>query len=157
MRSAAEIDQVSRYLQAHTRPEDPIFVVPWAAGFYFLADRPNPTRFDVLLYGDPDVYPCLISTLDERKPAYVVYGYAWDVDGKRFSEYAQPIDDYIRTRYQIAERFDEYEIWRRLDNAPSRCITTTPTPAAAASSTYANCGGCGDSYGGAESRDLVRW
>jgi Dolichyl-phosphate-mannose-protein mannosyltransferase len=117
MRNAAEIDQVSRYLQAHTRPEDPIFVVPWAAGFYFLADRPNPTRFDVLLYADPDVYPCLINTLDERKPAYVVYGYAWDVDGRRFSEYAQPIDDYIRTHYQVAERFDEYEIWRRSETA----------------------------------------
>lgn len=117
MRTAAEIDQVTAYLTAHTRPGDPIFVVPWAAGFYFLADRPNPTRFDVLLYSDPDVYPCLMARLDESRPAYVVYGYAWDVDGKRFSEYAQPVDDYIRTRYAIAERFDEYEIWRRLENA----------------------------------------
>jgi hypothetical protein len=117
MRNAAQIDRVTAYLQAHTSPGDPIFVVPWAAGFYFLADRPNPTRFDVLLYGDPDVYPCLINTLDERQPAYIVYGYAWDVDGRRFSEYAQPIDEYIRTRYQVAERVDEYEIWRRLETA----------------------------------------
>jgi hypothetical protein len=108
---------VSSYLEAHTAPGEPIFVVPWAAGFYFLADRPNPTRFDVLLYGDPDEYPCLITTLDQRRPALIVYGYAWDVDGKRFSEYAKPLDDYIRTRYQVAERFDEYEIWRRLEIA----------------------------------------
>lgn len=117
LRNAAQIDQVTAYLTSHTAPGDPIFVVPWAAGFYFLADRPNPTRFDVLLYGDPDVYPCLIATLDERQPRFVVYGYGWDVDGKRFSEYAQPIDQYIRTSYEVAARFDEYEIWRRLATA----------------------------------------
>ena len=117
IRNAAQIDQVTAYLRNHTSPNDPIFVVPWAAGFYFLADRPNPTRFDVLLYGDPDEYPCLIATLDDRKPAFIVYGYGWDVDGKRFSEYAQPVDSYIRTRYQLAERFDEFELWRRLEAA----------------------------------------
>jgi hypothetical protein len=117
MRNTAQIDQVSAYVASHTAPGDPIFVVPWAAGFYFLADRPNPSRFEVLLYGDPDVYPCLISTLDERQPSLVVYGYGWDVDGRRFSEYAQPIDQYIRTHYAVAERFDEYEIWRRHESA----------------------------------------
>ena len=125
VRNAAQIDRVTTYITTHTSPGDPIFVVPWAAGFYFLTDRPNPTRFDVLLYGDPDVYPCLIATLDARRPKYVIYGYGWDVDGRRFSEYAQPIDRYVRTQYQIAERFDEYEIWQRVENTPPVYRDTT--------------------------------
>ncbi len=44
VRNAAQIDQVTEYITARTRPDDPIFVVPWAAGFYFLTDRPNPTQ-----------------------------------------------------------------------------------------------------------------
>lgn len=110
------IDGVTEYIAAHTALEDPIFVVPWAAGFYFLADRPNPTRVDLLFDGDPDAYPCLIATLDLNKPKYVIYGYVWDVDGKRFSEYARPIDTYIRARYRIETTFPGYEIWRRLDD-----------------------------------------
>ncbi|MGH9385846.1 MAG: hypothetical protein ACRD2N_16330 [Vicinamibacterales bacterium] len=125
VRNAAQIDRVTEYITTHTAPGDPIFVVPWAAGFYFLTGRPNPTRFDVLLYGDPDQYPCLIATLDQRRPKYVIYGYGWDVDGKRFREYAQPIDEYVRTRYRIAERVDEYEIWRRLDNTEAVYRDTT--------------------------------
>jgi 4-amino-4-deoxy-L-arabinose transferase-like glycosyltransferase len=117
VRNAAQIDQVTDYITTHTAPQDPVFVVPWAAGLYFLTDRPNPTRFDVILYPDPDSYPCLMATLDQRQPRYVIYGYGWDVDGQRFAEYAQPIDAYIRSRYEIVERFDEFEIWRRLDNA----------------------------------------
>ncbi len=58
-----------------------------------------------------------MATLDDRRPQFVIYGYGWDVDGKRFREYAQPIDEYVRTRYQLAERFDEFEIWQRLENA----------------------------------------
>ena len=102
----------------HTAPDDPIFVVPWAAGFYFLADRPNPTRTDFMLFEDPEAYPCLLARLDERPPRYVIYGYTWDVDEKRFRDYAAPIDRYIRSRYAIEFSTDGYEIWRRLVETP---------------------------------------
>jgi 4-amino-4-deoxy-L-arabinose transferase-like glycosyltransferase len=125
---AQQIDQVTEYITTHTAPHEPIFVVPWAAGFYFLADRPNPTRFDLLLYEDPEAYPCLIATLDRSRPKYVIYGYVWDVDGKHFSDYARPVADYIRTRYRVEATVLGYEIWRRVEgdasaygNEPDRC------------------------------------
>ena len=93
-------------------------MVPWASGFNFLTDRMNPTRTDFLLFEDPESYPCLLARLDERPPKYVVYGYTWDVDGKRFRDYAAPVDQYIRSRYAIEFTTDGYEIWRRLDGAP---------------------------------------
>jgi hypothetical protein len=115
---AQRIDVVTRYITEHTAPEDPVFVVPWASGFNFLANRSNPTRTDFLLFEDPEMYPCLLSRLDERPPAYVIYGYTWDVDDRHFRDYAAPIDRYIRSRYAIAFTTDGYEIWKRIENVP---------------------------------------
>ena len=114
---AQRIDWVTRYLAEHTAPDDQVFVVPWAAGFYFLADRSNPTRTDFMLFEDPEAYPCILARLDQHPPKYVIYGYTWDVDEKHFRDYARPIDDYIRTRYAIEATTDGYEIWRRIEGA----------------------------------------
>lgn len=112
---AQRIDFVTRYIVEHTNPDEPIFVVPWAAGFYFLADRVNPTRTDFMLFEDPELYPCLLSRLEQHPPKYVIYGYTWDVDEKRFRDYAAPVDRYIRSRYSIESGVDGYEIWRRIE------------------------------------------
>ena len=114
---ATRIDFVTRYISEHTTPDDDIFVVPWATVFYFLTDRANPTRTDFMLFEDPELYPCLLSRLEQQPPKYVVYGYTWDVDGKRFREYAGPIDRYIRSRYEIESGVDSYEIWRRIEGS----------------------------------------
>jgi hypothetical protein len=116
---AQRIDLVTQYIRANTAPDDSIFVVPWAAGFYFLTDRANATRTDFLLFADPETYPCLLARLEERRPKYVIYGYTWDVDDRRFSEYAAPIDAYIRSRYAVEDEVDGYEIWRRADMSNS--------------------------------------
>ena len=115
---AQRIEIVTKYITEHTAADDPIFVVPWAAGFYFLADRSNPTRSDFMLFEDPEAYPCLLARLDQRPPKYVIYGYTWDVDDKHFRDYAAPIDRYIRSRYAIEFSTDGYEIWRRLSETP---------------------------------------
>lgn len=115
---AQRIDVVTRYITEHSAADDALFVVPWASGFNFLANRANPTRTDFMLFEDPELYPCLLARLDERPPAYVIYGYTWDVDDKRFRDYAAPIDRYIRSRYAIAFQTDGYEVWRRRDDVP---------------------------------------
>jgi len=112
---AQRIDIVTRYITEHSSPDDGVFVVPWASGFNFLANRMNPTRLDFMLFEDPEVYPCLLARLDQRAPKYVIYGYTWDVDDKHFSDYAAPVDRYIRSRYAIEFTTDGYEIWRRID------------------------------------------
>lgn len=116
---AQRIDLVTQYIRANTAPDEPIFVVPWAAGFYFLTDRANATRTDFMLFDDPEAYPCLLARLDERRPKYVIYGYTWDVDNRHFRDYAAPIDAYIRSRYAIEDEVDGYEIWRRIDATSS--------------------------------------
>jgi hypothetical protein len=112
---AQRIDTVTGYIREHSAPDDGVFVVPWASGFNFLADRMNPTRTDFMLFEDPEAYPCLLARLDQRPPKYVIYGYTWDVDDRRFRDYAAPVDRYIRSRYAIEFTTDGYEIWRRID------------------------------------------
>jgi 4-amino-4-deoxy-L-arabinose transferase-like glycosyltransferase len=116
---AQRIDVVTNYIREHSAEDDWVFVVPWASGFNFLTDRMNPTRTDFMLFEDPEAYPCLLARLDERPPKYVIYGYTWDVDGKRFREYAAPVDQYIRSRYAIEFTTDGYEVWRRIDGTPA--------------------------------------
>jgi hypothetical protein len=82
-----------------------------------LTDRANPTRTDFMLFEDPELYPCLLSRLEQQPPKYVIYGYTWDVDGRHFRDYAAPIDRYIRSRYAIETAVDGYEIWRRIEGA----------------------------------------
>lgn len=117
---AQRIDVVTNYVREHTAEDDGVFVVPWASGFNFLTDRRNPTRTDFMLFEDPEAYPCLLARLDDRPPKYVIYGYTWDVDGKRFRDYAAPVDRYIRSRYTIEFTTDGYEIWRRIDGATAQ-------------------------------------
>lgn len=114
---AQRIDLVTQYVRSHTAPDESIFVVPWAAGFYFLTDRANATRTDFMLFEDPEAYPCLLARLEERRPTYVIYGYTWDVDDRRFRDYAAPVDAYIRSRYAVEDEVDGYELWRRIDGA----------------------------------------
>lgn len=122
---AQRIDLVTQYIQGHTAPDEAIFVVPWAAGFYFLTDRANATRTDFMLFDDPEAYPCLLARLEERRPKYVIYGYTWDVDNRHFRDYAAPVDRYIRSRYAIEDEVDGYEIWRRIDGTGSTASAWT--------------------------------
>jgi hypothetical protein len=71
-----------------------------------------------MLFEDPEAYPCLLSSLDQHPPKYVIYGYTWDVDDKHFRDYAAPVDQYIRSRFTIEFTTDGYEIWRRIEGAP---------------------------------------
>jgi hypothetical protein len=117
---AERINKMTGFIQHNTNPDDPIFVVPWASGFYFLTGRSNPTRSDFVLFEDPEAYPCILARLEQNPPKYVIYGYTWDVDGRHFRDYARPIDEYIRTRYVLEDSVDGYEAWRRIDNAGAR-------------------------------------
>jgi hypothetical protein len=117
---AERINKMTGFIQHNTGPDDPIFVVPWASGFYFLTGRENPTRTDFMLFEDPEAYPCILSRLEQNPPTYVIYGYTWDVDGRHFRDYARPLDEYIRTRYVLEDSVDGYEAWRRIENAGPR-------------------------------------
>jgi hypothetical protein len=125
---ARRVEEIVGRLTREAGPSDPVLVVPWAAGLYFLADRRNPTRVDIFYDGAEAAYPCTIVALDEAQPPVVIYGYVWDIDAKHFRDYARPLDDYIRRNYAIEATLPGYEVWRRRADAsrtfpvpPGRC------------------------------------
>ena len=97
------IQEVVGLLQERTGPGEPIFAYPVIPGFYFLADRPNPTRFNHLFRGmaSPADQQQMVAALEGVR--YVV----WDDGGARY--WVQPGDnapvtEYVRTHFTI-ERF----------------------------------------------------
>ncbi|MFN7974487.1 MAG: hypothetical protein U0166_19400 [Acidobacteriota bacterium] len=57
------------------RPGAPMLAAPWGALYYFLADRPNPTRYELLLPGNVgrEGMKEVLAALEARPPADVVW------------------------------------------------------------------------------------
>ncbi len=110
------IQEVVALLQQKTAPGEPIFAYPAIPGFYFLADRPNATRFNHLFRGmaSPAEQEAMVRQLERVR--YVV----WDDGGARF--WVQPGDnapvtEYIRTHFRIERLIGPYAVLVRAAEA----------------------------------------
>jgi hypothetical protein len=77
--SRETIGEVVRYLRERTSPAEPIFVYPNVPMFYYLAERPNPTRFGHLYPGtvSPEEQQAMIANLEASRVRYVVWDQYW--------------------------------------------------------------------------------
>jgi hypothetical protein len=108
MRGAVE------YVRAGTPPGAPFFAYPVDPLFNFLADRPNPTRFNHFIAGalTPSDLQEVIRDLDRSRPRYVL----WDLAGARYFEIDRTngaLNDYIRTCYRETADFAPFVILER--------------------------------------------
>ncbi len=62
----------TRFLESCARPHEPVFAAPDLPVLYFLADRPNPTRFDLLIPGNVSGSE-IVSSLEASGTRCVVY------------------------------------------------------------------------------------
>jgi hypothetical protein len=118
-RVADDLGGVAGYVQAGTLPGQPLFVYPVAPLVNFLADRPNPTRFDHYLPGTltSTDFEEVITDLDRSAPRYIV----WDTYGVQFWETDpanRPLTDYIWRCYQPHAAFQQYLV---LERKPDGC------------------------------------
>jgi hypothetical protein len=85
------------YVDAHSDPDDSIFVVAPQPQYYYFTDRENPTRFAISWYIDPQQYTDeTLAALEADPPALIIYDPAspyFNSDGtpitQRFPEVAQ--------------------------------------------------------------------
>jgi hypothetical protein len=112
--TADDVRQLIAYVDAGTPPGEPLFVYPVAPLFNFLADRPNPTRFDHFLPGtltDAD-FQQVIQELQAARPRYVVWDdfgvHAWLTDPTN-----RPLSDYIWSCYHEVTAFNPYLVMER--------------------------------------------
>ena len=100
------------FLRQNTAPDEPIFTYPAIPGFYFLADRPNATRFNHLFRGmaSQSDQEEMVAQLEAVR--YVV----WDNRGAQ--TWARPGDnarltEYIHAHFRVERVLGIYTILSR--------------------------------------------
>ncbi len=112
------LDDLVADLRQRTRPGEPIVVLPWYPVLYFLADRPNPTRFDWLFPGyltDEAAVAAFIDAIDRSAARVVVYS-PISIDGlpdRSLAAFAPEIDRYLLRRFKPAKRYGRFWILTR--------------------------------------------
>jgi len=115
---ASVLDDLLADLESRTAPGEPILVLPWYPVLYFLADRPNPTRFDWLFPGYLDGEAgerALIEEIDSSRVRVVVYSPA-AIDGRAersLAGFAPALDRYLRREFKAVKQFGPFLVWLR--------------------------------------------
>ncbi len=115
---ATSTQKVIRTIKKMTRREDPIFVGPYAPLYYFLADRRNATRHDLLFPGhtaSESIQKEVIADLDAAKvKVCVIDNHPWDgIAARRFPDYTPLLKQYLTTHYVETKRFGRWAIYQR--------------------------------------------
>lgn len=115
---AKEIEGVVAYIQENTAPTEPIFDLSNQGAYYFLADRPNPTRYPLVVYASPEpLQKEVIADLEQAKPKYVIFttGSSWGnaPDGISTVDRVPLVTAYIRSNYETDVKIGSVSIWKR--------------------------------------------
>jgi hypothetical protein len=123
------LERAVHWVQSHTKPGEPIYVAPKRADLvtagapllYVLADRPNPTRYDIAAPGvvtSQSVQEEIVGDLDRFGVRAVIRWVAPESaahEPNRAGESSRVtfLDDYLRRRYRQAARYGDYVLLER--------------------------------------------
>jgi hypothetical protein len=107
-------DEALKFLCTSVKQHEFVFVYPYYASYYYLADVTNPTRISILLYGynTPEQFDEVIGNLEEKRVPYVL----WDqeVYGEKlrqwFPEYKHPAEDKRKLEHYILAHYDQLSV-----------------------------------------------
>jgi len=113
------LDDLVVDLRARTDEDEAILVLPWYPVLYFLAERPNPTRFDWLFPGyltsDAD-REAIIDAITGSDVRTLVYNPA-AIDGladRRLAAFEPAIDRAIRQHFRPVKKFGRFVVMQRV-------------------------------------------
>jgi hypothetical protein len=128
-RAARELEATVRAVQERVPPGDPIYVVPRRADLvtagnpllYVLAERPNPTRYDIEAPGVVTTAPVqreIVGDLERTRPRVVVRDTspitaAPEPSAAGRSTGVTLLDDFLANAYREVERFGPYVVLER--------------------------------------------
>jgi len=98
--------QLKQYIDSYTKPNEPIFINYYSPFIYFLADRPDASRYD---YISPTAIPLFyqqntIAILQKKHVRLIL----------ALGENEQsPIANYIRKNYHLTKKISDYDIYTR--------------------------------------------
>ena len=109
------VAQVVRYVQERTSPLEPVLAVPNIPVFYFLADRPNPTRFGQMAQLVTNEHRVEAFRQLERQPPSLVlfHGGNDEVDNIPATRQFPNVLARILTHYERADKFGPIYVLRR--------------------------------------------
>jgi hypothetical protein len=115
-RQAAPLSETVEYVQRNTAPGESVFAYPMDPLLNFLADRPNPTRFDHFLPGALSAgdMQAVVQDLEAARPRFVV----WDHGAVTFWQTDLPnrtLSDYIWRCYRQVAAFRLFLVLERSD------------------------------------------
>jgi hypothetical protein len=99
------VQQITRYIQKNTAKNDPVFVFTQQPIYYYLADRPNPTRFYIPWFADPgELTQDMLHDLQKNPPKIILYsisnGSGWDSpDGATQAQRTPEVNTWILKNY----------------------------------------------------------
>ena len=112
---ATQVEKVTRELQLRVPPGEPFWVFPNEALFYFLADRPQPTRYPLALFAVTREQRLeLVADLERTQPRWVLVNRAAArVDDIPYEVALPELVDYLTGRYEFEESLGSFGFWRR--------------------------------------------
>lgn len=110
-----QLEALVAAVRERTRPGEPIWVFPNEAMVYFLADRPQATRFPLGLFAVTRAQRLeLVADLERSRPRYaVVWTRAIAVDGIALEQALPEVVDYLVENYVPEARFGTVGLLRR--------------------------------------------
>lgn len=98
-----QVKDTKDYIAAHTKANDPVFVFTSQPIYYYLINRPNPSRFYTTWFADPKPYTLeLLNDLQKNPPKYIIYQTGSYYDRPDFipmSERIPEVDSWIQHNY----------------------------------------------------------
>jgi hypothetical protein len=112
---ARALDELTRAIQSRTEPNESVWVFPNEALLYFLADRPQPTRFpDALFAVTRQQRTQLITQLEHTRPRWaIVYRDAPEVDGIPYAVALPEVVAYLNANYELESNISSFSLLRR--------------------------------------------
>jgi len=110
-----QLEQLVAAVRDRTAPDEPIWVFPNEALIYYLADRPQATRFPLALFAVTRAQRLeLVAELERTRPRYaVVWLHPIAVDGIVYEQALPEVVDYMVANYVPEARFGTVGLLRR--------------------------------------------
>lgn len=97
---AAQIEGIVNYIRKNTKPNEYIFDFTDRGAYYFLINRPNPTRYSQVIYASPRYLQReVVRDLEAKKPRYVLFREGLSLDGVPLDKRLPLIADYLAEHY----------------------------------------------------------
>lgn len=110
----------TRFLERCARPGEPVFAAPDLAVLYFLAARPNPTRFDLVIPGNVSGTE-IVASLERSRTRCVVYNPRMYPQFRAFTELFPEVADHLERAFRRSARFgDGDSVWYGLEREGPR-------------------------------------